>query len=57
MTVTEQLKARYSNRGTAPLSMAELIRFHGRKWATNEEQWAEFRRCFVLCRDGIVRTR
>ena len=57
MNVISQLIERYKNRGNAPLSIRECAALHGTKWTRDAIQMELFRRYFVICNDGIIRTR
>jgi hypothetical protein len=57
MRVIEQLKQRYSHRAVAPMTVRECAMHHGIKWASDIAQVNEFMARFVICRDGVIRTR
>lgn len=55
--VIDLLKERYSNRGNAPLTVRECAGLHGIRWTKDSAQVSEFVKLFVICRDGVIRTR
>ena len=57
MKVIEQLTKHYTNRGNEPLTVRECAARHGIRWTNDSKQVAEFSRLFVICRDGVIRTR
>lgn len=48
---------RYADRGNSPLTVREIQALFGTRWTRDAQQAARFDRHFVICRDGVVRTR